>query len=327
MLPFTKLTENRLTRTFKRRIVRSIISNRDTRTLANHWYGRLGDDAKGEFYRRYAKLFRDWGGEAQPGEWIITFDGYPIRLPLREGSFWLDWDHAVSILGHDLDIKKIYASMIASDERPDLFIDIGANYGIHSTLFLSAGIPVLAFEPNQRCLEVFKAICALNGFSARWEAVAMGNEVGTVELTFPEKETWLGSISNTVAESLRHQSDVLVQKTSMARLDNYIGELPEGKILIKIDVEGFELEVLHGASEVLRTRRPMLIFESIDHSLRPELYLFFEQFGYALYASVWRPWSNVEPLSLERFVDSRGCNFVAIAREDKKSASLLHARA
>jgi hypothetical protein len=74
------------------------------------------------------------------GLWRLRFAGTQIVLPLRRESFWLDWGFALGVLGHDAEVKRTYEMLLLSD-RPDLFIDIGANYGTHSMLMAAAGHP------------------------------------------------------------------------------------------------------------------------------------------------------------------------------------------
>src|SRR3954453_3735677 len=137
---FSKLYDNRFTRPLESSIVRSIARRNRSRRILNHYYGLLGDPAKSRFHARYAKIFRDQdGGRLAPGDWIVHFSDKVIRLPLRSSSLWLDWDSAISIVGHDIEIKQTYAELVKSDERPALFLDVGANYGTHSILLLSAG--------------------------------------------------------------------------------------------------------------------------------------------------------------------------------------------
>src|ERR1700722_9247274 len=50
--------------------------------------------------------------------------------------------------GHDSELKQTYASLIQLEHPPRLVLDIGANYGTHSIIFLSHDIETVSFEPN-----------------------------------------------------------------------------------------------------------------------------------------------------------------------------------
>jgi len=309
-----KLSENRFTRPIKRSIVRSIAAQNGPRTVLNRYYGLLGDEAKSNFHARYSKIFRDNGVPLAPGEWDITFIDRKIRLPLRPSWSWLDWDTAVSIIGHDIEVKQTYAALVTSDQRPAIFLDVGANYGMHSVLFLSVGIPVIAFEPNPSCLSYFETICELNSLTGRWEQVAIGNKAGQIELVYPEKETWLGSVSSHVVATLEKAHGVIAKQVPLKKLDDYLSDVPRDKVLIKIDVEGFELEVVEGASRVLRDCKPKLIFESNNAKSRHALHQLLGHCGYSVHPLPWQPSFASRFLDLDEFLTSASVNFIAIPR-------------
>ena len=222
------------------RLLRLMASNAITLPALNRFYTLFNDRKKSSFHSHYAKIFRERGVIAN-GEWTVVFDGKKLRLPLRAMWSWLDWDTAVSIIGHDIEIKQTYAALVKSKQRPGLFLDIGANYGTHSVLFLSAGIPTIAFEPNPDCFAHFQKICELNGLIGRWEQVALGNSVGQINLIYPPKDTWLDSVSSANTPKTEEDAIVTTTEAPLKRLDDYyLDVISYDKILIKIDVEGFD---------------------------------------------------------------------------------------
>lgn len=302
-------------RTIERQInpllLRALASNSVTLAMLNKLYVQLNNEQKYRFHARYAKIFT-WRGVISSGSWTIFFNNKELKLPLRPAWSWLDWDNATSIIGHDIEVKQTYADIVASDQRPALFLDIGANYGTHSVLFLSAGIPTIAFEPNTSCLAHFRTICALNGLKGPWEQVALGSQTGEIELVYPEKDTWLGSVSSDVIPALKDISPVISQTVPLRKLDDYLSEIPRDKILIKIDVEGFENEVIRGANRLMEFCCPKIIFESNNHHSRCELSNLFSDCDYSIYSLPWRP-SYVSPcLTMDEFVNSSAKNFIAV---------------
>jgi FkbM family methyltransferase len=307
-----KLSENRFTRPIKRSIVRSIATQNGPRTVLNRYYDLLGDEAKSRFHTRYSKVFRDHGVLLAPGNWGVHFIDRKIWVPLRPSWSWLDWDIAVSIIGHDIEVKRTYAALVTSDQRPAVFLDVGANYGMHSVLFLSIGIPVIAFEPNPSCFSHFQTVCELNGLAGRWEEVAIGNRAGQIELVYPEKETWLGSVSSDIVSTLKKSDGVITKQVPLKKLDDFLGDMPLGQVLIKIDVEGFEREVIEGASQLLRDCKPKLIFESNNAKSRHALLRMLEHCGYSVHPLPWHPSVASRFLDLDEFVTSASTNFIAI---------------
>jgi hypothetical protein len=184
-----KQVDNRVTRPIKERLVRALAAHSSSRRALNRWYSMLGDQGKSQFHSRYAKVFATSKMPVEEGLWNVTFADRGIRLPLRPHMIWLDWDNAVSILGHDIEIKQTYAALLAQGaERPVKCLDVGANYGMHSALFLSAGIPAISFEPNPSCRPCFEEVCRLNCYQSSWEAVALGDKSGEVELQSIQSE-------------------------------------------------------------------------------------------------------------------------------------------
>jgi FkbM family methyltransferase len=284
-----------------RHVVRQAATSPGSRRLLNNYYETLSSDQKERFYLRYGKLFRDYRGTIGAGEWLVRFADFKIRLPIRTEWAWLDWDHSLSMLGHDSEVKRTYANLLASNQRPDLFLDIGANYGIHSLPFLIAGIPAILFEPNETCRPHFEAACSLNSVSGRWEPVAIANRAGRVDFAFPERETWLGSISPTAVAELSGRGPLTTRSVEVKRLDDFLSELPPGRIVIE------------GARRTIEERRPMIVFESRKPALRQSLRNLFDAHAYAIHALPWHPKDASVPLR-ENFDRSRDVNFIAIPR-------------
>jgi FkbM family methyltransferase len=231
-------------------------------------------------------------------------------LPLTHGTIFLYWAIALSILGHDIDVKRAYFRAITSPvDRPDLFIDIGANTGTHSILFLVHGIDTICFEPNASCRQTLAALCEANGVLPRIEPYCLGARHAAVNLAFPARETWLGSVKPNVIEGLQTREDLIVHSVEQRMLDDYLPELSAyQKLLIKIDVEGAESDVLRGAAKLIEKFQPTLILEA--NGDRGELFTVMQDhLGYALMALPDR-----RPLNREEFLSAPAPNFMAKPR-------------
>jgi FkbM family methyltransferase len=301
-------------------LVRQMAARKGLRGILNRYYGSLGDDGKSRFRNRYAEIFRSRGllsgtGVAlAPGDWGVSFAGRQIRMPLRTDWAWLDWDAAISAVGHDVEITQTYAAMIQSNQRPAIFLDVGANYGMHSLLFLSAGIPVIAFEPNPTCFTHFQVMCELNGLRAeKWEQVAIGSKPGQIELVYPEKGSWFGSVSPDRVPWVKDATDLINRLVPLKTLDEYLADIPAHNVMMAIDVEGFEPEVILGASQLLASRKPKIVFESLDPKSRGEMFRLFAERGYGIHSLPWAPSRPSRALGAAEFDASTGINFIAIA--------------
>ncbi|MHB9003847.1 MAG: FkbM family methyltransferase [Coriobacteriia bacterium] len=124
------------------------------------------------------------------------------------------------------------------------FVDVGANAGAYTVLAGAAvGAEVLAFEPIPATYERLVANVRLNSGATRVRCVnkAVGSASGTLEFT-----TQLDAENHAIAPGETRQSTALVEVTTLDR--EVSGSFPE---MLKIDVEGFELPVIEGASRVL----------------------------------------------------------------------------
>jgi FkbM family methyltransferase len=150
------------------------------------------------------------------------------------------------------EMSHLYGQFISDN---DLVFDVGANVGEHSSLFLRLGARVVAVEPNPDCLSSLRANCA--GRRLWIENVAVGSAVGTGVLRLTESSL-LSSMSTEwvsrakEAPRLRHLNWDSSLEVPVVTLDSLVDTygLPQ---YIKIDVEGFEPEVVGGLSHWPRT--------------------------------------------------------------------------
>lgn len=126
----------------------------------------------------------------------------------------------------------------------DTFFDIGANVGSYT--LLASGViksKSVAFEPIPSTYNILKKNIALNGLNKLviLENKGVGSKNEKLNFTALEDTT-----NHIILDSLIEQNTISVPITT---LDNYTSQKPS---LIKIDVEGFETEVLNGAEQILR---------------------------------------------------------------------------
>ena len=142
-------------------------------------------------------------------------------------------------------------------EPHEIFYDIGAfrgAYSVISKLKLQGNISVHAFEPIAKNAEAIRRICVLNHFEdCKIVALAVGN--GNL-LT--------GRLSGQDVAMFRLGDDQALpaeMEFPAISLDEYIAQGAPPPTLIKIDVEGFELEVLRGVRVCLAKHHPRLWLE------------------------------------------------------------------
>ena len=308
-----------LVKRLMQRFCRIMASRPVTRRLLNAKYNSLALQSKIAFHRLFTEIFNEQDGRLVEGEWHVKFNGNIIRLPLRPSVARLDWTAAISILGHDSEVKSTYAHLLANRDRPiDVFLDIGANFGTHSILFASSGVKVIAFEPNPDCQSYCMAVAALNHLSISWVNLALSDHDGEANLIYPKNQTWLGSIETNASGALKRQfNGTVTARVKLDILDHYTADLPlSARILMKIDVEGGELSVLQGARSLLaRDKAPWIIFESNNIAGRPELEGLLSRYGYRIFTLPFGTEPGNPSLTLADFLSSPVTNFIAVHRE------------
>jgi FkbM family methyltransferase len=155
-------------------------------------------------------------------------------------------------------------------KRSRHMIDVGANTGIFSIFAASVNseLEVLCFEPHPANYKrLLKNISINNLSNIKTYACAVGPIDSQIELTVPADL----SISTTASANdgftrNLHRQDYVRIPVRQIRLDDILATIPViSDDVIKVDVEYYELEVLKGAVETLRTKRPMIIIELLGY--------------------------------------------------------------
>jgi FkbM family methyltransferase len=155
--------------------------------------------------------------------------------------------------------------------RPnDHVVDIGANIGCHTVPVAKAVAPdgaVLAFEPQPRIFQLLAANITINGLAnVRLFPAGCGDKSDLIrfpEMNYNTDNNWGGirieHLTGTAKPAPKPPGQ-LGQLVPVFPLDE-VYDLNRLR-LIKIDVEGMELDVLHGAERTIRRLRPVLYVEN-----------------------------------------------------------------
>lgn len=151
-------------------------------------------------------------------------------------------------------------------------LDIGANFGVISMALVAGGFKVTAFEPQP---EVYKLLVE-NVPTADCHNVALGGSAGIAKmgkLRYSERNNVGGNGIGVVTPF--GTIDVPVRT-----LDSY---LFADVGFIKIDVEGFEEQVLIGGAETIKRCKPVLYVEDDRIEKRAGLHRMLRSLGYTWY--------------------------------------------
>ena len=155
-----------------------------------------------------------------------------------------------------------------------LYIDIGTNIGYHALgVHRATNCQVLGFEPNPKHFAVAVHNCR-NTLVGKIEL--MNAAVSNTKSTFIMKD-----FDETVESNygdIHHTSEGI--ETEAVVLDDILLVHPQ---FIKIDVEGHELEVLHGSVKTISKARPIIMYEALEYDVWTECYKFLDSKNYKQY--------------------------------------------
>jgi FkbM family methyltransferase len=205
------------------------------------------------------------------------FLDFPIPCILPFGSIYLAYGDG---MGFMLFLKRPYEEKelkyVSEFLKPGMvFVDVGANQGIY-TLLAAKRVgqegKVFSFEPVPSQIAKLKRNIKINGFkNVVTEQLALGANPGKGKMHICiDGDEALSSLREPAEDATSPKEIVEVK---IDTLDDYVKKSKNSSInFIKIDVEGGELEVLKGASDVLKNMRPVILCEVQDKRT--------EQWGY-----------------------------------------------
>lgn len=187
--------------------------------------------------------------------------------------------------------------------RPgDVVVDVGANVGLFTLISASAVGPtgeVHAFEPCQKTFERLEDNVRVNGFqNVHCHRLALSAASGTAEMATSQSgmDAWNSIAAPHVAGGFESESIVCTTWNEFAAQRSLAGRVK----LMKLDVEGWERQVLIGGDELLaRDDAPVLQVEFTDEAAQlagttcAELYRQLVDLGYRMFRFDEQAWTLV----------------------------------
>jgi FkbM family methyltransferase len=143
----------------------------------------------------------------------------------------------------------------------NVVFDIGANLGQYARRLRAAGFTgkIVSFEPLSRNHETLLAQSAAD---PNWQIaprMGVGDENGTITMNVSEHHDMSSALSlETAALTALPKSRVVATETADVRtLDSLISEFtnPGDTLFVKVDTQGYEMNVLTGAAQSLKNHR------------------------------------------------------------------------
>jgi FkbM family methyltransferase len=250
--------------------------------------GTLLEAFRGRFRAiKHRRKMKEWNSLTQGKEYIpYTFDN-DIHLNLYSDSILCRVIYEGHFETEELTYYKRYI------KEGDVILDIGSNIGLHA-LYASklAGIKgqVYAFEPVRKTYTRFVENIELNRFkNIKHFQLAISDESGEAEITTSTDghDAW----NSMAVPSNEEQKNSIREKIRTETLDHFISmNLGATKIdFIKIDTEGWELNVLKGGENYLKNNDPIIMVEyavdiakNFNRNLE-DIYDILTKYGFKLY--------------------------------------------
>ena len=129
----------------------------------------------------------------------------------------------------------------------DVVLDVGAAFGSYTITAALQGATVYAFEPHLFCRSILELNIDVNPKLCPIHVISFG---------LHEKSGWFDPDRNIFSDTQVNSACLKV-----ISLDEMEGSVNERIDMIKLDVEGCELSVLHGAEKTIRKHLPRLLIE------------------------------------------------------------------
>ena len=205
-------------------------------------------------------LGEHWGRKYNDLRNYQTYVNFVLRENIKFNNFKKHWE-----ILHDPDM---YVSNLFIPMKNEVIFDIGSQYGDYALLWEKRyGAVVYAFELLENNYAEMLSDLKLNHSKIKPFNIAVGDGK---------------NLSYTV------RGDMAINEYSWnfiktIRLDDLVfGKFNVKPNILKIDVEGFEYDVLKGAEEVLKQYSPRIIIETHSATLRDKCHEFLTEKGYLL---------------------------------------------
>lgn len=181
------------------------------------------------------------------GVWLPEEDAHLVEMMLHNprGTVWRDGKATYQIHKLDACLARI------PEDRRRVCLDIGGHVGLWSMWLARAFHQVHAFEPMARHTELFR--CNVTASNATLHELALGAEPGHCEVRSDGPSTGDAFITPGVGD------------VEIRTLDSFHFTEVD---FIKIDVEGFERQVVEGARQTLLANRPLVCVEQKDKDIQ-----------------------------------------------------------
>ena len=200
------------------------------------------------------------------------------------------------MIGHSIDLYGEYAQvevdfLLSFLNENSIVYDVGANIGYHTTAFASVAKKVYAFEPHPKNYSLLQQNTrAFSNVHLENHAVSNKRSVCYINDYDPQVAGNFGAVS-----VVDYTTSI---QASTIDLDTAGFDLPD---FIKIDVEGYELQVLEGCKQIIEQQCPVVYYEAHESKDLKEIYELLSPERYRFY---WAQVNNYNPKNFTNNADN-----------------------
>jgi len=205
----------------------------------------------------------------------VKMDGVNYRTRKNTIDFWVVWKR------YENDITEFLRDL---PDNKGVFIDVGAHIGRFSALMGVKNWDVYSFEPMSTTYNQLITNMGFNNISANFHGFnyGLGNAPSSQTIYFSGYKT--GEASFTHSEGTSSEETVKIDTFENLVKDSFVGR----DVVLKIDVEGFEHQVIEGMKNTIQEVKPLMILELWKENSE-NITQFLYSLGYVNHVLYWFP--------------------------------------
>ncbi len=253
----------------------------------------------------------------------VNVHGLPMCIDLSDGG--LSYELLLHLDREPLTgtVFRDYLRSVNKRESDVTVIEAGANigyYALQEAMLLEENGTIHAFEPVPASMDLLQKNISINGFEDQISTIpsAVGSKSGSVKMSVGNARNW----ARVSADGQSGNLDV-----EMTTLDEYCTrqEIDPGTVnIVRMDVEGYETEIIHGMEHILSESSDLLLFIELhirelksNNELEPFLTQLKEH-GFELKTAVRRQ-NQLEVENIMELMDVTGCPNVFLHKFEENS--------
>ncbi|MCB0746281.1 MAG: FkbM family methyltransferase [Ignavibacteriae bacterium] len=180
---------------------------------------------------------------------------------------------------------------VNNKKKIDLFIDIGVNIGqsFIKIKSIDRDVEYIGFEPSIACISYVHKLRKVNNLDkVTLFPIGLSDSIGMLKLRAYGDSDTRASLS---IDQINDNQATFTTIVPVFNLDYIIKPFEKEKLVVlKIDVEGYEFNVLKGGIELIKGAKPIILFEVLPHhnnenkiKRSTEIYEFLTSLNYTVY--------------------------------------------